>query len=131
MEILGKTARKGRFLLSTTLGIIVNLLYCLVELSWCNKTLEIVNYYTKITSMEAQEFFYGVASVALILVSIFIVFFFYVIYQISRLAKTGFRTLNLAARDIQNSLGTMAKSWGKVTLVGVIFRILRTFIFRR
>ncbi|MBX4187518.1 MAG: hypothetical protein KW793_00055 [Candidatus Doudnabacteria bacterium] len=81
--------------------------------------------------MEAQDFFYAVATIALVLFSVFIGFFFYVLYKLNRLAKNGFQSLSFAARDIQNSFGTLAKSWGRATLIGLIAKAIRSFITRR
>lgn len=81
--------------------------------------------------MEAQDFFYAVGTIALVLISVFIGFLFYVIYKLNRLARTGFQSLNFAAKDMQNSLGMLAKGWGRATIIGLILKAIRAFIIRR
>jgi hypothetical protein len=81
--------------------------------------------------MEAQDFFYAVASIALIVITAFVAFFFFVLYKLNKMAKSGFQSLSWTARDIQSSFGSMANSWGKSAMLGIALRVIRTLIFRR
>jgi hypothetical protein len=81
--------------------------------------------------MEAQELFLWIGSIALIIISAFVIFFFYVIYKINKLARTGFEMLNFTAREVQTSLGSIAKGWGRATIVGILVKAIRSYFFRR
>jgi hypothetical protein len=81
--------------------------------------------------MEAQDFFYTVATVALVLISAFIVFVFFAAYRITKMARAGFRALSFTAEEMRQSLGTIAKGWGRASLMGVIIKLLRFYFFKR
>ena len=80
--------------------------------------------------MQVQEIFYVIASIALALVSVFLVALIVVLYKVNRLAQSGMRMLTLTARDAQDSLASMAKSWGRITLAGTVLRIIRGILRR-
>jgi hypothetical protein len=80
--------------------------------------------------MEAQELFYLVGIVALILVSAFVVFFFYVMYRFNKLARAGFQALTFVAQDMRESLGAMAKGWGRVTVASLIIKAIKSYFKR-
>jgi cell division protein FtsL len=80
--------------------------------------------------MEAQQIFYITATIALIIFGVFIIFLAFTVYKISRMAKIGLQSLNLVSRNIQHSMADLAKNWGRVTLVGVVVKILKSIIRR-
>jgi hypothetical protein len=81
--------------------------------------------------MDAREIFFIVGSATLILISALVIFFFYSLYRIGRMARNGMHLLNVTARDIQSGFGALSRTWGKASLVGIIFNLIRFFIRRR
>ncbi len=80
--------------------------------------------------MDMQDFFYIVASVALLLVSALVIFFFYVLYRINKAARTSMESVSFAARDIRQSFNTIADNWRPASLVGAALRFIRLFTRR-
>jgi hypothetical protein len=80
--------------------------------------------------MDVQDLFYITGIVALVLVSAFVIILFYTLYRLTKMARTGMQLLNVTARDIQNSFGIIAKGWGRATLVGVVFKVIK-MLWRR
>ncbi len=81
--------------------------------------------------MDARELFFTIGSVALVILSAFVIFFFYALYRINKMARTGLALLRTATHDVRGSLDTIARGWGKATIASLVFRLLRTFIFKR
>jgi len=81
--------------------------------------------------MDVRDLFFVIGSIALILLSALVIFFFYSLYRLVKIAKTGIKIFSATSKEIQSSLGSLSRTWLKTSIVGVAVNIIRHFIRRR
>jgi len=81
--------------------------------------------------MDARDFFYAAGGVAFILLSIFLITAAVAAVSFGKLLKAGGRRIVFLAEDFNANVSSLARTWGKLTLTGILIRILRNFFNSR
>jgi hypothetical protein len=81
--------------------------------------------------MEIQDLFYAVATVALVVVTLFVFGLIYLGYRLLKLLRHGTNQIDFLSRNISGYLSEFGKTWSRLTVAGIALKLLRGFIFRR
>jgi hypothetical protein len=81
--------------------------------------------------MELQELFYLVSTVALILLSLFLIGLIYLGYRLQKFIRFSTGRMDQLSRNIGEQLSNAGRTWGKVTIATMVLRTLRGIIFKR
>ncbi|HEV8601562.1 MAG TPA: hypothetical protein VGQ87_03130 [Patescibacteria group bacterium] len=77
--------------------------------------------------MDVRNFFYAAAGVAFILLSIFLITVSVIVLRFAKMLRSGGRRVAFIAEDFNANVSSLARTWGKLTLTGILIKILRNF----
>ncbi|HYE21957.1 MAG TPA: hypothetical protein VD998_00015 [Verrucomicrobiae bacterium] len=95
-----------------------------------NNPVEVYIDLLKNNNMDAQEIFYIVATIALIVVTIFLFGALFLIYKLQKFIRFSTGKIDWAARNIVEQIGGVGKTWGALTATRIAFKLLRKFMGR-
>ncbi len=81
--------------------------------------------------MDAQQIFYVIATISLALFSLALIAVIYLSYRLQKFLKSSILMLDLVSKNVSESLTTMTKTWGTLTLTRMIIGTIGKLIRRR